>query len=217
MKAPRSRRAGREATMEAILTAAEQLFALQGLDGTSVREVAARAGVTHALVHRYFGTKDDLYRAVLARHEDVIRDAAEDVDDLVGSAARMVREGLAYHRDYLRLLVASAVSGVPYDRSIVNFSATQRLVDLARSAAARSGHPPEGENAAAAESDRRLGVAMASSLLLGWASTEPWLAKAVGIEGLGDEATAAGVERAVRILLEGWFPAPDDADAGVTG
>ena len=40
-------------------------FAAQGFAGTSVRAVAAAAGVDAALVHHYFGTKDDLFVAAL--------------------------------------------------------------------------------------------------------------------------------------------------------
>ena len=141
---PAPRRAGREATMETILAAAEQEFALQGYDGTSVREVAARAGVTHALVHRYFGTKTALYRAVLARNENLIRDAAVEADDLTEAAQLMIGAGLTHHREYLRLIVSSAVRGTPYDRSIVSFGATERLIELARSAAPRAFAPGRG-------------------------------------------------------------------------
>src|SRR5205823_2483085 len=42
------------------------LFADVGIDGASVRDVAARAGVTLATVHHYFGSKDDLYDACIS-------------------------------------------------------------------------------------------------------------------------------------------------------
>lgn len=62
----RGRRPGSPDTRAAILDAARALFASGGLSGTSVRAVAARAGVDPALVHHYFGTKDDLFVAALA-------------------------------------------------------------------------------------------------------------------------------------------------------
>jgi AcrR family transcriptional regulator len=62
----RGRRPGSPDTRAAILDAARALFATSGLSGTSVRAVAARAGVDPALVHHYFGTKDDLFMAALA-------------------------------------------------------------------------------------------------------------------------------------------------------
>ena len=48
-------------TRQAIATAAEALFAEGGYAGTSVRAVAARAGVDPSLVIRHFGTKDALF------------------------------------------------------------------------------------------------------------------------------------------------------------
>jgi AcrR family transcriptional regulator len=191
--------------MQTVLAAAEQMFALHGYDGTSVRMVAARAGVTHALVHRYFGAKTDLYRAVLARNENVIRDAAAGEDDLSRAATLMIREGLGHHREYLRLIVASSLRGTPYDRTIVRFGATERLIELARAAASAGGQHAQRSDATAAEADRRLAIAMVVALLLGWASMEPWLVKATGIEGLDDEARTAGLVRAAMIQLEGWL------------
>ena len=45
--------------------AAVELFAEQGVAGTTVAEIAARAGVTSAMVHYYFKTKDQLLDAVV--------------------------------------------------------------------------------------------------------------------------------------------------------
>jgi len=50
--------------------AARELFAVQGFAGTSVRAVATAAGVDAALVHHYFGTKDDLFLAALELRVD---------------------------------------------------------------------------------------------------------------------------------------------------
>jgi AcrR family transcriptional regulator len=52
-------------TREAILTAARALFAEAGYDRASIRAIARRAGVDPALVHHYFGTKDDLLLAAV--------------------------------------------------------------------------------------------------------------------------------------------------------
>lgn len=50
-----------------ILTAAERLFSEAGIDGVSMREIAAKAGVQLALISYYFGTKQELYRTVFRR------------------------------------------------------------------------------------------------------------------------------------------------------
>jgi AcrR family transcriptional regulator len=55
------RRPGNQDTREEILAAARHAFAERGFDNTSIRTIAAGAGVDPALVHHYFGTKDQLF------------------------------------------------------------------------------------------------------------------------------------------------------------
>ena len=62
---PRGRRRGSPDTRSAILAAARSSFAEHGFAGTTIRAVAASAGVDAALVHHYFGTKDELFVAAL--------------------------------------------------------------------------------------------------------------------------------------------------------
>jgi len=52
---------------EALLEAASRLFARHGVSGVSLRRVAEEAGVTPAMVHYYFGSKEGLYEALLER------------------------------------------------------------------------------------------------------------------------------------------------------
>ncbi|MGW4071277.1 TetR/AcrR family transcriptional regulator [Nocardia grenadensis] len=59
------RRPGRSGTRDAILAAARERFAKSGFDKTSIRAVAADAAVDPALVHHYFGTKQQLFAAVV--------------------------------------------------------------------------------------------------------------------------------------------------------
>lgn len=61
-----------ERSRERILNAAERLFSAHGLDGVSVRQIAAAARVQLALLSYYFGTKEGLYRAVFQRRIEPI-------------------------------------------------------------------------------------------------------------------------------------------------
>ncbi|MDA4107222.1 TetR/AcrR family transcriptional regulator [Mycolicibacterium holsaticum] len=56
---------GASDTRERILTSARDLFARNGFDKTSIRAIAAGAGVDPALVHHYFGTKTQLFGAAI--------------------------------------------------------------------------------------------------------------------------------------------------------
>lgn len=92
----------RRAQEGAILEAAERVFARAGFAGTSMSEVALAAGVPKSTVHYYFGTKDALYRAVLANilalwleGLDVIEPAADPAAALrhyIGHKMRLVAE-----------------------------------------------------------------------------------------------------------------------------
>jgi len=59
------RRPGNPDTREAILTAARETFAERGFDAASIRGIATSAGVDPALVHHYFGTKEQLFQACM--------------------------------------------------------------------------------------------------------------------------------------------------------
>ena len=64
------RRPGSPDTRAAILAAARELFAAHGFAGTTIRAVGAQAEVDPAMVHHYFGTKDDLFLAALELQMD---------------------------------------------------------------------------------------------------------------------------------------------------
>jgi AcrR family transcriptional regulator len=59
------RPAGSSDTRDRILAGARELFARNGIRNTSIRAVAAAAGVDSALVHHYFGTKEKLFAAAV--------------------------------------------------------------------------------------------------------------------------------------------------------
>ncbi|OBJ29933.1 TetR family transcriptional regulator [Mycolicibacter heraklionensis] len=67
--ASNSRKPGRPSgasdNRDKILTAARDLFARNGFANTSIRAVAAAAGVDAALVHHYHGTKQQLFAAAV--------------------------------------------------------------------------------------------------------------------------------------------------------
>jgi AcrR family transcriptional regulator len=104
-------------TRERILDQAEALFADRGFAGTSVRDIAAGAGLTPASLYNHFPGKDALYRAVLERG---VQPLIERMGELATSenpaeAAAHIIEGvmshLAEHPHLPRLVVLEAATG----------------------------------------------------------------------------------------------------------
>ena len=88
----------RQANEARILGAAEKVFARAGFSGTTMAAIADEASLPKANLHYYFGSKLELYRAVLARtlHDwlapmDALTAAANPADAL----ARYIRDKMA--------------------------------------------------------------------------------------------------------------------------
>ena len=95
-KAPRAERAS--TTREAILTAAERLYAEHGVFAVSNRQVSEAAGQgNNAAVGYHFGTKTDLVRAIEQRHRAPIEQLRETMVGAVGGSADL--------RDWVACLV----------------------------------------------------------------------------------------------------------------
>jgi len=114
VNSPRGRRPGGPDTRAAILAAARSSFAASGFGGTTIRAVASEAGVDPALVHHYFGSKDDLFVAALELPVDpriALAPAIADGPD--GAAERMLRVFLSvWDNPETRLPLLGLVRGV---------------------------------------------------------------------------------------------------------
>jgi AcrR family transcriptional regulator len=81
---PREER--RRRTEAVILDAARELFAETGFERTTIRAVAAHAGVDPALVMQYYGNKEGLFTAAAKWSEEDQRVVAADLDELPRAA-----------------------------------------------------------------------------------------------------------------------------------
>ncbi len=54
-----------EKTKQTVLKAALKIFAQEGFSNSKLRDIAALAGTTHSLIRHHFGSKDDLWKAVV--------------------------------------------------------------------------------------------------------------------------------------------------------
>ena len=115
---------GRDEIVDAVLDAAERLFADHGPAHVSMRGIAAEAGVTYSLLNRHLGSREALLERVLVRIED--RWDRRDVPD-----REIVATILGDRRDpgiHLRLLAWALLTGEG-DVHTRHVSALRRLGD----------------------------------------------------------------------------------------
>ncbi|NUS43162.1 MAG: TetR/AcrR family transcriptional regulator [Mycobacteriaceae bacterium] len=88
---PKGRRPGKIDTRQAVLDAARPLFAERGYQGTSVRAIAAAAGVDPAMISHHFGGKAALFDAAVEFPLDPADVAAQLGTDPDGIGLRLAR------------------------------------------------------------------------------------------------------------------------------
>ena len=128
------------ATQASILQAALEIFSEQGFEGASTREIAAKAGVHHALIKYHFDNKDALWRAAVTflfqRQAEEMQMPAPD-DPAYGSyrdfAKAVIRAVVLYsarHPEHARLMVQESVR----DSERFRWAADEFIVETRRAA-----------------------------------------------------------------------------------
>jgi TetR/AcrR family transcriptional regulator len=142
-----------ERSKEAILRAAGDLFAGEGFDGVSLGQIAASAGLSRGTPSYFFGSKAELYMAVLERafeeRESATRRACEPlvswansenddpIRDPLSKAVSGYLDFLSQHPAFLKLILreelagASRLQGVPRASTAIEeaFEAVQSIAD----------------------------------------------------------------------------------------
>lgn len=197
------RRPGKTRSREDILLAARLLFAEKGFDGTSMRAISRQAGVDPALVHHFFGSKEDLFNAAL---EDVVKPdeifAEVLAEDPHGVGERLVHKFLSIWeqeetRSALLAILRSAVSHSHSAELLGNFMAGSLLRHIAASV-----HPEGAEIRAALVSSQLIGVALLRYAL----RTEPLAS-----------ASVEQIEAMISPTIESYLLEPAAAAGGETG
>lgn len=83
-----------ERTRQAILDAAERLILSQGYNGTSMRQIAAEAGIALGGIYNHFASKEALFAALLERHQPYT-DIAAVVSNVSGDDVARLAEQVA--------------------------------------------------------------------------------------------------------------------------
>jgi len=99
--ARRPRHRDSEATRQAILEAAERIFAEEGLEGARTDAIAAAAGVNKALLYYYFQSKEELYRRVLEGYVGDFNRQALELLSSKGSARSLLVRYINLHFDFI--------------------------------------------------------------------------------------------------------------------
>lgn len=81
----------RESARARLTAAALRIFARDGFDGASTRDIAEAAGVNHSLIPYYFGSKDGLWRETMSGLLLAFEAAQTGVETALAGAAPLVR------------------------------------------------------------------------------------------------------------------------------
>ena len=195
------RRAGDSGTRDRILEAARGRFADHGFAGTTIRAVAADAGVDPALVHHFYGSKDDLFAAAVALPINPDLLPAVVAGDPAAVGERFVRFYLGLWEDPTigPTLLAVFRSAVSHDRAAAllrEFVSARLLQRVAGELRRADGSPVD-------DAERR--VALAASQLVGVGLVR----YVVGVPQLRDadlERVVADVAPTVQRYLTGDLP-----------
>lgn len=99
---------GKDATVAALLDAADALFGEKGPSAVTVREISGRANVNHALLHRHFGSKEALLDAILERHVSASKDAirrGDQPEEKIGNLMHYLASQPAFARTFAHLIL----------------------------------------------------------------------------------------------------------------
>ena len=103
-------------TRDAIIRVAFKLFLANGYHGTSMRQIASKAGLTVAAAYNHFKNKEELYEAVLLAHHPyvkilpaLVKAEGGTVEEFLAEGARMMIEALDKEPGFLKLMFIEIV------------------------------------------------------------------------------------------------------------
>ena len=116
MTAPVKRTRDKEATKQALLAAAIEVFAELGYDAATTKEIARRSGSSEALIQRYFDGKAGLLVAIISSFaEEADKELMANrpyPDTLEQELKEIIRESCSHHREhspFVRVAISRAI------------------------------------------------------------------------------------------------------------
>ena len=93
---------GKQSKEQQILAAAEQEFLTRGYDGARTTSIAQAAGVTHAMLHYYFRTKEQLFERIV---DDKFKTMSDSMFSIMGDPSlpivERIKGGIEAHFDFV--------------------------------------------------------------------------------------------------------------------
>jgi TetR/AcrR family transcriptional regulator, mexJK operon transcriptional repressor len=88
-----------------IMQAASAVFVAQGYDGTSMDEIASKAGVSKQTIYKHFSDKDNLFTAIILATTQQVDHVVRLVTDTIGGSRDLSRDLQTLGRNFLKVLM----------------------------------------------------------------------------------------------------------------
>lgn len=141
---------------EQLVEIARELFAERGFEGTSVEEIAARAGVSKPVVYEHFGGKEGAYAVVVDRETQTLHNAIRSALTTPNARSReLLERGAMALLDYIenrpdgfRILSRDSSSVPPQGHPSGSFASilsdiAVQVEDILAAEFSRTGHDPQ--------------------------------------------------------------------------
>lgn len=207
----RARSAGRrrrdaKASRARLEAAGERLFAERGYDGVTVAMISREARLNRRMIYHYFGDKEGLYRAVIARAYERLSAmeaelAASDApaEELIERMVRAYYGFLGEHPEIVRLLTWENLREGRTARSLDIASAKTPILEALAKALDRA----KSEGRFRGNVDERQLLVSCMALSFFYFSNRYTLSQSVGGDFSGEEAVESRVRHVVRLVLDG--------------
>ncbi|MBI5231302.1 MAG: helix-turn-helix transcriptional regulator [Coriobacteriales bacterium] len=190
----KGRPSGRDEIISAVLDAATELFSTRPPSAVSVRDIAKLAGVQHSVVHRYFGTKEDLLRTVIMRGSE--KQAAQ-IATLGKVPPAVMFEGTLAQGAIYRTILLASIDGRDPAELMEPLNAATTALDYVLG---QPDHPHAGTEGPTF--DPRILVAFVMAATFGWQGAERTLLHATGLRDADPAEVRSEVARILYCLLQ---------------
>lgn len=171
-----------EKTKARIIRAARRLFAERDIASVGIRDIAAAAGVSHGLVQRYCGTREQMIAEIVRQEVERFSVSAPPVPkraspDEFEHLRELLKAGMHRFEDYARIIARAELAGLEPGSMLEPGRPTpaMQLTESVRrlQSRTRGKHPPL---------DPALVSAYVNASLFAFGAMTPWLMAAVGLD-----------------------------------